>query len=293
MADRPPPPGLNPAALAALAEHAAGRLSAEVALMRLMLSGLPAHAVPAAVAGAPALAALAARHAAGLATLERLVRAGAEHRPAASADAALDDARAMFDRLVAVSPEASVAAYSLGDPAVLARATAELLEWLRGLGLLDGRPRVLDFGCGIGRVATAVAAEAEAVLGLDLSPGMVAAARARHSGVPGLSFATCSGRDLAGLPDARFGLVLAVDVFPYLVQGGAALAGGMLAEAARVLRPGGALAILNYSYGDPAGDAAALAAVAPALGLVLEAARERPLALWDGIAFRLRRGEQA
>ncbi len=39
-----------------------------------------------------------------------------------------------FDRAVAQSPEASVALYSLGDPAILAAATAEILEWLEEQG---------------------------------------------------------------------------------------------------------------------------------------------------------------
>jgi SAM-dependent methyltransferase len=274
MADRPPDP---------LAEHAAGRISAEVALMRLVLAGQPAAAIPALVAGHASLAEAAAHHAAGLATLEAMVRAGADHADGTG----LEATRAMFDRLVALSPEASVAAYSLGDPETLAAATAELLAWLRGLGLLEDRPRVLDLGCGIGRVAAAVAQEAGSVLGLDISPAMVGAARARHGGVPNLAFEVAGGRDLAGLPDASFDLVLAVDVFPYLVQAG--LEATMIAEAARVLRPGGRLAILNFAYGDPASAASRLAALAGPAGLLTEEAGSRPLRLWDAAAFRLRK----
>jgi SAM-dependent methyltransferase len=280
MADRGPLPLTpDPAGREALEAHAAGRISAEVALMRLLLTGLPAEAVAAIAAHTPGLAEAARRHADGLGVLERMVRAGADH----PGTAGLEATQAMFDRLVALSPEASVAAYSLGDPATLAAATAELVDWLRGRGLLAGRPRVLDLGCGIGRVAAAVAPEADSVLGLDLSPAMVEAARARHGCAPGLGFATCSGRDLAGLPDAGFDLVLAVDVFPYLVQAG--LDGAMLAEAARVLRPCGQLVILNFAYGQVE-PGARLAAVP---GFALVEAGTRPLALWDGAAFRLRR----
>ncbi len=253
-----------------LAEHRAGRISEEVALMRLALAGVPAAQIPEALAGA------AARHAPGLERLEARLRAGADHAPGMGRDAT----RAMFDRLVALSPEASVAAYSLGDPATLAAATAELAAWLRGLGLLDGRPRVLDLGCGIGRVAAAIAPDCDSVLGLDISPGMVAEAEARHRGVAGLRFATIEGRNLAGLADGSFDLVLAVDVFPYLVQAGDA--GPMLAEAARVLVPCGELVVLNHDYADPSAEPAAP-------GLVLLGPGTRPLRLWDGVAFRLRR----
>ncbi|MGG5822594.1 class I SAM-dependent methyltransferase [Falsiroseomonas sp. HW251] len=262
---------------AVLAGHRAGQLSAEVALMRLVLGGVPAAAIPALVRDDPALAALAARQGPGLMRLEALRTLGADHAPGTGIEAT----RAMFDRLVAASPEAAVAAYSLGDAATLEAATAELVAWLRGLGLLAGRPRVLDLGCGIGRVGAALAEEAACVLGLDISAGMVAEARVRHAGRGNLAFATCSGRDLVGLPEAGFDLVLAVDVFPYLVQAGPAVAAGMLAEAARVLRTGGHLVILNWSYGP--------AAPPDAPGLESLEAGTRPLALWDGVAFRLRR----
>lgn len=278
MADRPQRP-LSAAARAALDAHDAGAISAEIALMRLLLTGLSAAALPEVLAGRPALLAVAQRHGAGLARVEGMVRAGAAH----GAGTGLDATRAMFDRLVAISPEASVAAYSLGDPATLAAATAELVAWLRAEGLLAGRPRVLDLGCGIGRVAAAIAPEAEAVLGLDISPGMIATARARHAGLPGLDFGTCSGRDLAGLADAGFDLVLAVDVFPYVVQAGAEA--GLLAEIGRVTRPGGSVVILNWSYEGAETPALPVAAA----GLAPEAMAARPFRLWDAEVFRLRR----
>jgi SAM-dependent methyltransferase len=193
----------------------------------------------------------------------------------------------MFDRLVAVSPEASVAAYSLGDPALLAAATAEVVAWLDGLGLLADRPRVLDLGCGIGRIAEALAPRAAGVLGLDIAPAMVAAARARCGDRPGLRFEACAGDDLAGIADSAFDLVLAADVFPYLAQAG--LAARMLAEAARVLRPGGHLAVLNFSYRGLAEDRAELPGLAAGAGLSLCLDGGRPLRSWDAAAFLLQR----
>ena len=290
-----------PAALEAAAEDVlAGRISAPVALMRLLLSGLTAAALveglaamraprgPAS-AGLAALVDLARRQRDNLALLERMVAAGADHRPAASAEEGIAASRAMFDRLVRISPEASVAAYSLGDPALLEAATREVVDWLRGLGPLEGRPAVLDLGCGIGRLAAALAPQAGRVLGLDVSPGMVEAARARCGGVPELRFAVCSGRDLAEQGDAAFDLVLAVDVFPYLVQADLALAERHVAEAARVLRPGGSLVVLNFSYRGEEADRQDLARMAARSGLAVRRGGVRPLRLWDGLAFWLQR----
>jgi SAM-dependent methyltransferase len=291
----------EPAALrAAVEEVLRGGISAPVALMRAVLAGVPVAAVVEGLEAArrrgpasdrlAALADLARRQRGNLALLERMVAAGAEHRPATSAEAGIVASRAMFDRLVRISPEASVAAYSLGDPALLDAATREVVDWLRGLGLLEARPEVLDLGCGIGRLAAALAPHAGRVLGLDVSSGMIGAARARCAGVPGLRFAVCSGRDLAGQRDAAFDLVLAADVFPYLVQADLALAERHLAEAARILRPGGSLVVLNFSYRGEEADRADLTRMAARAGLEVLRDGARPLRLWDALAFWLKRG---
>jgi SAM-dependent methyltransferase len=275
-----------------------GSISAPVALMRLLLSGMPAAAVAAGLGALqgpemPArlaeLVALARRQRDGLALLERMVRAGSDHRPAPTAEAGITASRAMFDQLVRISPEASVAAYSLGDPQLLGEATREILDWLRGLGLLQGHPDVLDLGCGIGRLAAVLAPQARSVLGLDVSPGMIEAARARCAGIGGLRFETCSGHDLLALGGASFDLVLAVDVFPYLVQAGLDLAKRHVAEAARILRPGGSIVILNFSYRGEAADRSDLARMAERAGLAMLRNGTRELSLWDGLAFWLRR----
>ncbi len=62
-----------------------------------------------------------------------------------------------------------------------------------------------------------------------------------------------------------------------------------MADFARLLRPGGALAILNLSYRDPATDRADARAWAAPHGLTLLQAGETPFALWDGRAFLWRR----
>ena len=325
----------------------AGRISPQVALCRLLLGGADAGSIAAAVdsrrppAPHPRWDALSALLAGRGAMLSRLAgevgRHGGNHAAIASPHAAPDPAMpdpaarsaatppaparppqdasaagiaAFFDNAVAFSPEASVALYSLGDPAILAQATAEIMDWLHRHGCIaspdasspgaaspDADPAgtapgadVLDLGCGIGRLAIALAPRCRSVLGLDVSAGMVAEARRRCAHLPGVRIETTPGTDLDALPSRAFDLVLAVDSMPYLVQIGPHALATHVAGAARILRPGGRLAILNLSFGRPlAQDVAELAALAGRHGFTVETAGERPFALWDAAAFLLRR----
>ena len=229
------------------------------------------------------LAALLAVHPRAWATVHAVVD-HIDHAPAlATSEATLDHWRDSFDRLAAEAPEAGVALYALGDPGLLAAATAEVVEALEAWGLLGRDRDALDLGCGMGRFSEALAPRLRGVLGLDLSAGMVEEARrrSRHGNV---RYAIGTGRDLAGVADGSVDLVLAADVFPYLVEAG--LAGHHVAEMARVLRPAGAAVILNYAY---RGDEADLAVDAARHGFVLERAGERPFRLWDAAVFLLRR----
>jgi len=277
----------------------AGRISPEIALARLVLSGFAPDAIEARLsalspdnARAEALSRLHRARRGGLADLRAmLAESGLDHTAAgASAEAAVARVAAAFDRAVAVAPEASVAAYSLNDPETLAAATGEVVDWLAREALIAPDRDVLDLGCGIGRVSAALAPRCRSVLGLDPSPNMVAEARRRHGAAPGLRFDTTPGTDLSALPVASFDLVLAVDSFPYIVQAGAAVADRHFADATRALRPGGAFAILNLSYrGDLEADRADAARWAAAGGWTLAADGVAPFTLWDGTAFLLRR----
>ncbi|WP_424811351.1 methyltransferase domain-containing protein [Roseococcus sp. YIM B11640] len=254
--------------------------------MRLFMSGLSGAAILALLEGDRRLAsllALARQQGAGLRRLEEMVHSGADHAPATSIAAS----RAMFDRLVEISPEASVAAYSLGDPALLEAASTEITGWLLGVGLLEHRPRILDLGCGIGRIAQALAPHARSILGLDVSRGMIEAARRRCNALPHLEFVLTSGHGMDELPAGGFDLLLAVDVFPYLVQAGDGLAERHVADAGRLLRPGGNLVILNFSYRGIQQDRIDLRAMAAQHGFTLLREGTREFKLWDADAFWL------
>lgn len=243
-------------------------MSAALAAMRALLSegGVGAAVARLEAEGEGEAARLLARHPAA----DLLLRAMPDHEAAADPESL---ARA-FDRLVAASPEGAVALYSLGDPALLAAATQEVLALLRAWRVLAPGHRILELGCGIGRFL-----EATGAVGLDISWGMLAEARRR---LPKAPLVRGSGRELP-FADAAFDAVLAIDTFPYIVQAG--LAEIHLAEAARVLEDGGELLVFNYAYGSEE----EFPVLAGRYGFAPEMAGTRPFRAWDGSAWRLRR----
>lgn len=284
------------------AEVLAGDAPPNIALMRLLIEAASPDAVrdalrtassaagPAAGARAAALCGMLDAHPAAWATI-RAVMAEADHAasPADGADPVAHWA-SVFDRLARVAPEAGVALYALGSPELLAAATGEVVGRMRDWGLLGPDRHLLEIGCGIGRLSLALAPEVASAVGLDVSAEMIAEARRRAGSRPNIRFATTSGRDLAAVPTASVDIVLAADVFPYLVAAGEDLARRHVEEAARVLRPGGALLILNHSYrGDLEADRREVQALFSEAGLVPERAGTRDLALWDAATFLGRR----
>lgn len=126
----------------------------------------------------------------------------------------------------------------------------DLPELVKAAGL-TGRERVLDLGCGAGHTALAVAPHAAEVVAVDLTPEMlgVAEALAQQRGASNISFRLA---DVAALPfeDASFDAVTSrVSAHHYAEPAKA------MAEAARVLRPGGALLLVDtMAPEDPALD---------------------------------------
>ncbi len=275
-----------------------GRISPQVAVARMLLAGSDAAGILEALdraGAAPEIEAMRALVAARRGQLDALaaeVAATAAAHNAAGATPGEGVARiaAFFDRAVQHSPEASVALYSLGDPTILAAATREIVDWLASERLLRPDADVLDLGCGIGRVAGALASRCRSVLGVDVSPGMVEEAGRRLAALPNVSVRRTGGEDLDWLEPAAFDLVLAIDSFPYIVQTGAATASRHVEGAARALRSDGALCILNLSYRNDAGaDRADVAGWAKATGLRVGHNGGRPFRLWDATAFVLAR----
>jgi SAM-dependent methyltransferase len=265
---------------AVLARFDAGEISPEITLAQLLLQGrVPeAERLPAPVAD------LARTHADRLDGLAALARAGfdpTDHDPLAST-------AALFDRLAVTAPEAGVAFYSFGDPATLARATAELVAVIGKWAPLDGAT-VVDWGCGIGRMTAALAPQAAQVIGVDLSAGMISEAQRRCAAIPNTRFAV-SGNGPIEEPDRSVDIVLVNDVLPFVVRAGTEAMNRHFAEFARLLRSGGRLLVFNWSYrGDGGADRADAHRLAAAHGFTVEREGERPFAIWDGTGFLLRR----
>lgn len=106
--------------------------------------------------------------------------------------------------------------------------------------------RLLDVGTGTGRMAELFATRAGHVTGLDNSPEMLRLARARLQHLPAESFDLVQG-DFAALPfaPASFDTVLFHQVLHY-----AQAPETVLAEAARVTRPDGIIAIVDFAAHD-------------------------------------------
>jgi SAM-dependent methyltransferase len=108
--------------------------------------------------------------------------------------------------------------------------------------LLRGRPacqcRIVEIGCGIGRMTEWFARQFGAVDALDVSPVMIEGARRRLADLPNITFHTGNGSDLAPLADCSADLVFSYIVFQHIPSREAIA--GYVRDAARVLKDGGA-----------------------------------------------------
>jgi SAM-dependent methyltransferase len=197
---------------------------------------------------------------------------------------------AVFDRVAQVSPTAGVALYSLGRDDLLAKATASIVQRLQDWNVLGPESRVLDLGCGSGRLLRALAPLVRSVLGVDVSAGMLAVAHQDCAMLANVHVVQTDGVDLAAIADRAFDLVIAVDVFPYLVSCGAGSPARHLAEVHRVLRPRGTALIINYAYQmDDAAETAEVERLGKRSQLHLLRVARGDFSLWDGRTFLLER----
>jgi ubiquinone/menaquinone biosynthesis C-methylase UbiE len=111
----------------------------------------------------------------------------------------------------------------------------------------DGAASLLDIGTGTGRVLELLAPRVRLALGVDASKAMLALARARLA-QPGLDHCTVRLADMYRLPlgDGAFDIAILQMVLHYAED-----PAGAVTEAARVLRPGGRLLVIDLAeHGD-------------------------------------------
>jgi ArsR family transcriptional regulator len=114
------------------------------------------------------------------------------------------------------------------------------------LALVPAGLVVADLGCGTGALAAELAPHVRKVVAVDQSAAMLRAARRRTAGLPNVELHEAALERLP-LADASCDAALAVLVLAYVDDPAAALA-----EAARVLRPAGRLAVVEAARHDDA-----------------------------------------
>jgi ubiquinone/menaquinone biosynthesis C-methylase UbiE len=154
----------------------------------------------------------------------------------------MDQTQAIQERFGAAAARYAVSAVHRGGPD---------LDAMIAAGVVTGRERVLDVGCGPGATALAFAERVASVVALDLTPAMLAQARrlAADRGLANVRF-ECGNAERLPFPDASFDLVTS-RLAAHHVSDPAA----MVAEVARVLAPGGVFLLSDtISPEDPARD---------------------------------------
>ncbi len=118
---------------------------------------------------------------------------------------------------------------------------ADALASLDRLGMCRRREHALDFGCGVGRLTAALADHFTAVTGVDISLPMLAEARRHSPAGERATFVHNDSPDLRQFADSSVDLVYSSLVLQHLPP---ALTATYLAEFARIVRPGGVIALL-------------------------------------------------
>ena len=119
-----------------------------------------------------------------------------------------------------------------------AEGETDLETLLRSVGArIDPSDRVVEIGCGIGRLTRAIAARAAEVWALDVSGRMLELARHHNPGLDNVHWLHGDGITLAGIDDSVADACVSHVVFQHIPDPAITL--GYVLEIGRTLRPGG------------------------------------------------------
>lgn len=124
-----------------------------------------------------------------------------------------------------------------GNPVQFYKQGQGVVKLLKKLSLTAKNSRVLDIGCGVGRVEYALVKEVEKCVGVDISPSMVKLAK-KYVKANNVEFLVIKGVNLKEVQNQTFDLVFSMLVFQHLPR---KIFLQYLQEAYSVLKKGGKL----------------------------------------------------
>jgi len=111
-------------------------------------------------------------------------------------------------------------------------------------GLIFNKNTILDYGCGAGRMMRFMAKDFKNVIGVDISPTMIAQSRSRLKDINNIKLIETDGNKIS-LPDSSVDFVFAYHVFQHIKE--RSLVENTLAEIFRILKEGGIFKVLLRS----------------------------------------------
>ena len=154
------------------------------------------------------------------------------------------DYKTTWDEVAVDVDSAKLAVSGYTDEDEYARTAQQNVEILEETVGVKPEDEILEIGCGVGRVGTALAPLCKRWVGADVSSNMLGHARDRLSAFDNVELVELSGWDLAPIPSESLDVVYCMVVFMHLDEWERF---SYVREAMRVLRPGGRLYVDNFN----------------------------------------------